>query len=104
MVWHIHHVLGIEMVQKTAIRSIFPNHNYEEALQKTKLPTLAAKREQLFRDHLAKCELKAPPPGLLPNTRHVPSKNYERHSSVKGPHRLVWELFYSMCFFFTQRL
>ena len=30
---------SIEMVQKRAMRPIFPSHNYQEALQKTKLPT-----------------------------------------------------------------
>ena len=31
---------SIKMVQNRAMRSIFPSPNYEEALQKTKLPTL----------------------------------------------------------------
>ncbi len=61
------------MVQRRAMRSIFPCHNYEEALQKTKLPTLAARREQLSRDYFNKVRTEGHKLyGLLPDTRHLP--------------------------------
>ncbi len=55
------------------MRPIFPSHNYEEALQKTKLPTLAARMEQLCRDYFNKVRTEGNKlHGLLPDARHVP--------------------------------
>ncbi len=57
--WHINITQylydSIEMVQKRAIRSIFPGNNYEE----TKLPTPAARRNSFAETISKKCEQKA---------------------------------------------
>ena len=66
------------MVQKRAMRSIFPSHNYEEALQKTKLPILAARREQLCGGSLNKVRTERS------QAAGAPSQNQTRANQFNG--------------------
>ncbi len=57
-VWHIglpkYLSDGLEMIQKRALRSIYPGYHYEDILRVTGLQKLAQRRDQLCKEYLNK--------------------------------------------------
>ena len=78
---------SLESIQIRALRSIFPEHTYEEALLEARLPSLADRREELTLDFFTQIEDAANKcHKLLPDikTKHYNTRNASKYCALKA--------------------
>ncbi len=89
------------MVQKRALRCIYPDQRYDELIENLHVARLSERREKLCRDYLEQVRNESHKlHALLPEVRKVPYeiRSCSIYERLTAKNKSLWQFFYSMVF------